>query len=437
MSKDALLAVIAEWLEEWEMPALVPRDAPDVQPENLKRILAVVGPRRAGKTYFMYQLIQALLSSGRYSKKQILFMDFEDYRLGEIGPDAMEEILVAFHRLAGQYPVFLFFDEIQHLPNWNRVLRTLHNRARFRIVVSGSNSKLLSSEIASELRGRYEDLLMLPFSFCEYLRYRNVPYSHASMHTAARGKILAAFDDYLKHGGFPEVALSKTRTEQRKILQGYFRTIFFRDILDRYNIKARSVLDALMNDVLENYADIFSIARFEKQLRSNDMPCSKRTISNYVSYLKEAFFIISHERFSFSSRRRIMNPKKVYLSDTGFAALGHPFSENRGRILENLVAVEFFRRGMETYYFKNRNECDFVVKEGRNPAHAIQVCWELTTRNEKRELAGLKEACKALELRSGIILTYDQEQEWEANGIKIAVMPVWKWLLEDDTPPVP
>ena len=106
MSKDALLAVIAEWLEEWEMPALVPRDAPDVQPENLKRILAVVGPRRAGKTYFMYQLIQALLSSGRYSKKQILFMDFEDYRLGEIGPDAMEEILVAFHRLAGQPRTF-------------------------------------------------------------------------------------------------------------------------------------------------------------------------------------------------------------------------------------------------------------------------------------------------------------------------------------------
>ena len=430
MKRDALLAIIAEWLEEWEIPSLVPRNQQAIEPADLKRILAIVGPRRAGKTYFMYQLIQSLLQSGQYSKKDILFLDFEDYRLGEFTGDSMDELFAAFHQLAGRYPRFLFFDEVQNLPNWNRVLRTLPNRGQFRIILSGSNSELLSREIATELRGRYDDILMLPFSFREYLRYREISHTPALLRTAARGKILAAFDDYIKHGGFPEVAMAPNETEQRKLLQSYFKTIFYRDILERYNIKARYVLDALMNDILENYSSIFSITRFEKQLKSNDLPGSKRTIANYLHYLTDAFFVIANEKFSFSVRRRIMNPKKAYLTDTGFAALGRPFTENRGRIIENIVAIELFRRGMEIYYFKNRNECDFIIKQGRMPMHAIQVCWELSDRNEKRELAGLIDACSSLKLTSGIILTYAQDEEREKDGLKISVLPVWKWLLE-------
>ena len=165
INRDALLAIIAEWLEEAEIPSLVPRNQAAIEPENLERIIAIVGPRRAGKTYFMYQLIQSLLQDGRCSKEDILFIDLEDYRLGEFTGDSMDELFAAFHQLAGRYPRFLFFDEVQHLLGWNRVLRTLHNRRRFKIIVSGSNSKLLDREIATELRGRYEDILMLPFSF--------------------------------------------------------------------------------------------------------------------------------------------------------------------------------------------------------------------------------------------------------------------------------
>jgi len=432
MKKDALLTIIAEWLEEWEMPSLIPRNQPVIELAEIKRILAIVGPRRAGKTYFMYQLIHSLLRNSRHSKEDILFLDFEDYRLGELTGDAMDEIFTAFHQIAGRYPLFLFFDEIQNLPGWSRVLRTLHNRGQFKIIVSGSNSELLGSEIATELRGRYEDILMLPFSFQEYLRFRDIVPTPASLRTAARGSILAAFDDYVKHGGFPEVAMAGSEMEQRKLLQSYFKTVFYKDILERYNIKARYVLDALMNDMLENYAGIFSISRFEKQMKSNHLPGSKRTIANYFHYLTEAFFVIAHEKFSFSPRKRSMNPKKAYLTDTGFAALGRPFMENRGRIIENMVAIELFRRGMETYYFKNRNECDFIIKQGRKPTQAIQVCWELTSRNEKREIAGLVEACTSLGLTSGTILTYAQDEAIEKDGLKIPVRPVWEWLLEAD-----
>jgi len=235
MNKESLLAIIAEWLEEGEIPPLVPRNQYAIEPGKLDCILAIVGPRRAGKTYFMYQLIQSLVQNERYSKEDILFIDFEDYRLSGFTEHDMDELFATFHQLAGQYPSFLFFDEIQNLPGWNRVLRTLHNRRRFKIIVSGSNSKLLGREIATELRGRYEDILMLPFSFREYLQYLNISFTPASLRTAARGNIVAAFNDYIRHGGFPGVVTARKEVEQRKLLQNYFRTIFYRDILERYN----------------------------------------------------------------------------------------------------------------------------------------------------------------------------------------------------------
>ena len=429
LRKEALLTIVAEWLEEGVISSLVPRDQHAIEPEKLNRILAVVGPRRAGKTYFMYQLIQYLQQGGWYSKEDVLFIDFEDYRLSGFTGSDMDELFAAFHKLAGRYPRFLFFDEVQNLPDWNRVLRTLHNRRRFKIIVSGSNSRLLDREISTELRGRYEDILMLPFSFREYLRYRDISFTPVSLRTAARGSIAAAFDDYIRHGGFPEVVMARNEDEQRKLLQNYFKTIFYRDILERYNIKARYVLDAMMNDFLETYSDVFSISRFEKHLKGNGLPGSKRTISNYLHYLQEAFFVIVNDKFSFSPRRRIMNPKKIYLTDTGFAALGRPFAENRGKILENVVAIELFRRRTELYYFKNSNACDFIVKQGPRPTHAIQVCWELTERNEKREFNGIADALKSLDLPSAMILTYAQEEDREVNGRRVSVLPVWKWLL--------
>ena len=433
INRDTLLTIIAEWLEETELPSLVLRNQPAPDIESLTRILAIVGPRRAGKTYYMYQLIRSLLQSRKYTKEDILFIDFEDYRLREFSGDTIDQLFAAFHQIAGRYPRFVFFDEIQHLSDWQRIVRTLHNRRRFTIIISGSNSKLLGAEIARELRGRYHDILMLPFSFSEFLSYRDISFRAASLRTAARGTVMGAFDDYIRHGGFPEVIMANSETERRKLLQSYFKTIFYRDILERYNIKARYVLDALMNDVLETYSGIFSISAFEKQLKTHGIPGSKRTISNYLQFLEEAFFIMVNEKFSYSPRRRIMNPKKVYLSDSGFAALGRPFAENRGRILENVVAAELFRRDTELFYFKGKNECDFVLKQGLHPLQGIQVCWELHARNEKRELDGLSEACRALDLKAGLLLTYAQEEKRTVNGLAISIEPVWKWLLGPET----
>jgi len=429
MNDEALLSVVAEWLEETELPELVPRQIPELNLENLRRVLAIVGPRRAGKTFLMYQLISALERGGRASRREILFVDLEDYRLTGFSTGDVDSLLATFQRLAGGPPRFLFFDEVQRLPNWSRVLRTLHNQGRYSIVASGSNSKLLHPEIATELRGRYEDLLLLPFSFGEYLRLREIEVTPATFFTTARGRLVAAFEEYLRSGGFPEVLLARTPAERRKLLQNYFRTIFYRDVVERHNIRARTILEALMGELLESTGCLFSVSRFEKSLKANGLPGSKRTISNYLQYLQEAFFLIAHEKFSHSPRKRLMNPKKVYLVDTGFATLGRSFSENRGRILENLVAIELHRREEEVTYFKGRHECDFILSRERRPAEAIQVCWELSNRNEKRELAGLTEAARTLGVEKLLILTFDQRDTVEFAGAAARVLPVWEWLL--------
>ena len=397
MNTEILKKIIAEWLGEKVFPPLMKRDAPDLVLEQASEIIAVAGPRRAGKTCYMYQLIQDLTGQGNWNREDILFIDFEDYRLTDFTAADTDILLAAFHQVTGKAPTFLFFDEIQRLTGWSRVLRTLH--------------------------------LILPFSFPEFLRFHRIPHDERTLLTPARGQVLKAFEQYLKEGGFPEVVKKENVSEKRELLQTYYRTIFYRDILERYNIKAKTVLEAIMRYSLNTFSDLFSISMFEKELKRHHLPGSKQTISNYLGYLQEAFFVIAHDKFSYSPRQRIMNPKKVYLLDTGFSMLSTDFSENRGKLLENAVAVEMFRRGAECFYYKGRRECDFIVKRGTKPEAAIQVCWGLTPKNEAREFRGLREAMKAFAIEEGFILTNDEERELTFEDARIQIMPVWKWLM--------
>ena len=429
MNGDILPRVIAEWVLGAELPPLTPRERPCPDLAAPRPVFAVVGPRRAGKTYFLYQLIEDLLSAGKARRDDILFVDFEDYRLSDFRPEDMEKLLAAFHQMTGKPPRYLFFDEIQRLPSWSRIVRTLHNTRKYSIVVTGSNASLLSSEIETELRGRYEDCLILPFSFREFLRFRKIEWTPMLLAMPEVGLVHKAFDEYLRYGGFPEQAGLSGEAAKRRLLQSYCDTIFYKDVLDRYGIRARQLLDIVMKNMLESYAAAFSISAFEKQLKDHGLAGSKRSIADYLRYLKEAFFLIALEKFAFSPRKRMMNPKKVYLTDTGFSLLGGAFTENRGRLLENVVAIELFRNRRRAMYFKGKGECDFVVQEGTRPAEAWQACWELNGSAEKREMRGLLEAQRELGIKKGAILTYNQEGTRTFEGETLEVVPVWKWLL--------
>jgi len=429
MKSEFALKVVGEWLFETNLPELVVREAKDEIHEPGKgAIVAVVGPRRAGKTFFLFQKIKRLIKS-QIPRDEILFLDFEDYRLRGFMPEDIGVIFEAFQRLTKKQPRYLFFDEIQHIPDWSRLLRTLHNQRKYSITVTGSNSSLLTREIATELRGRYQDVLLMPFSFKEYLRFKKIDFNTAVLNSSKRGVVVGAFDDWLFNGGYPEICAMVDKVARRRLLQNYYETVFYRDIVDRYSVKARDLLDGVMSAVLNGSGELFSVSAYAEQLAHSGISGSKRSIASYLRYLEEAFFIISNEKFSWSARKRTMNPEKVYLSDTGFTLLSITGSPNYGKLLETAVAGEFFRKGHATCYFKDKRECDFIVMNDSRPQSAWQVCWILDEKNEKRETSGLTEAMDSLKLNQGGIIVYECSKRFIENETGISILSAIDWFL--------
>ena len=189
------------------------------------------------------------------------------------------------------------------------------------------------------------------------------------------------------------------------------------------------ILNEMMKYGINTFSQLFSISKFEKYLKSSGMSASKRTISNYLHYLESAYFFIVNEKFSYSPRKRLMNPKKLYMFDLGFSSLGMNFSENKGHFLENIVAIDLFRKAENMFYYKESRELDFIIVKNSKPDSAIQVCWELNERNIKRELEALIEVKEKFMTRNNFILTFDQDIDIEYKNHSFKTVPVWKWLI--------
>ncbi len=425
--KESFKKLIVEWWER-KLPELIEREA---SPKITEDVLAIIGPRRVGKTYLMYQLIKQLLKT--VPKEEILYIDFEDNRLVGLKAEEADEMFVAYKELTAQGLKYLFFDEVQAFPYWSNFVRKLHNLKKYKIIVSGSSAKLLSKEIATELRGRYKSIFLSLFSFKEFLGLNQFVYSPQIEYSERKGELLRFFNTYLEQGGYPEIITEKDLSEKRIKLRSYFETIFYKDIIERHKVTNHVVLEQMMVYLLNNPAKTFSITGFEKILRKKEIYVSKNTISLYLKYLEEAFFVNLVEEFSYSPKKRLMRPKKVYLVDNGLIRfLSSQFSPESGRLLENCVALELKRKEREVFFFQEKYECDFVVKEGIKINQTIQVCWEINEENEKREIKGLVEAMDFFKINDGLLLTYDQEKDLKIDSKKIKFLPVWKWLLKSD-----
>lgn len=425
MYRDVFKRIIVEWLER-PLPDLVKRDIElRVDRENIN---AVIGPRRVGKTSLMLYTIKCLLGQSR--KEEILFVDFEDNRLTGISSRELDELFVAHREVTGIEPKYLFFDEVQEAPGWSKFVRRLHNSEKYCIVVSGSSSKLLSREIATELRGRYRSTLMLPFSFKEFLSLRGFEYDGKVQFSEKKGMLLSLLEEYLSYGGFPLVAKKSDLNDKKDLVKSYYETIFYKDIIERYKVKNIDIMEALMSHVLDNNSTMFSVSSFGKVLKEKGVKASKKTVSLYLKYLEDAFFVFSSQKFSYSSKVRSLNPKKIYLLDNSFQVfLSTNFSPDKGKLLEAVVMQELKRRNAQVFYFNEKKECDFIIKDGRQ-LEAIQATYELNSNNKERETAGLAEALRQTKAEKGTILTMDQEEEINIEGKKIMATPVWKWLLE-------
>ena len=404
-------------------------------PIDLKKVITVYGPRRCGKTYLFYQTIQEL--HGRnITPARILYINFEDERILPFRKEDWQTLLDAYFEL---YPenlnkkVYLFLDEIQEAPLWEKFIRRLSEKENFRIFVTGSSSKLLAKEIATSLRGRTVSYSLMPFSFREFLMFKDFQIKRHLEYSPLRHKVKKLFREYLQYGGFPEI-LDKEEPFKTQILQGYFDLIFYKDIVERYKIRNFGLMKDLMRYLLTNFSSLFSLTGYYNFLKSSGQKIGKDTLFEYLSCLEDVNLIKLVPFFDFSLKKQTVNPKKVYGIDTGLInAVSFQFSENKGKYLENLAFLGLLRKGREVYYFKDHkgNEVDFLITEKNRPKQLIQVSSNMDNpKVKKREINSLLSAARQLKVKECLILTEDQKTEFTEGKLKIKVLPLWCWLLE-------
>ena len=424
--KNVLKTIIADFHSQRLRPVL-PRNT--ILPVNSGIIISVIGVRRSGKTYLLYDTIKRLIAAG-IQKRNIVYINFEDERLS-LEKDSLDLILQAYLELYPEKDLsecFFFFDEIQNVDGWEKFVRRIYDTISRNIYITGSNSRLLSTEIATELRGRSVSYTLYPLSFSEYLDFNKAEKEYAA--TVQRVKLAEHFRMFMLYGGFPEL-IDLDDTLKIKKLQDYFNTIIYRDLIERYDISNSLVLKFFLKRILSQVTKPVSVNRIWNDLRSMGYRVGNNTLYEYADHIQTAFASLMINKFDYSPIRQEKGEKKAYAVDNGLlTAVDWSFSENHGKLLENLVALELLKSGKDVTYFSDTRECDFIILEKLSYS-AIQVCYSLKESDTyDRETDGLVNACKYLKLKSGTILTYEEESEIKKDDITIEVLPAYKYVLE-------
>lgn len=423
MEKKEIFKLIIDEFQKKNLPEFKQRDfdVPDIN-----KVISITGSRRSGKTYFFYQKISYLLKNT--AKENILYINFSDERLFPLKLPELQYILDAYFEL---YPkkkeerIYLFLDEVQEVEEWEKFVRRIHDTENIRIFITGSSSKLLNKEIHTSLRGRTLNYTMYPLSFMEFLRFENVVLEKNFEYSSQRYLIKKYLSDYLRNGGFPETVIFKD--QQMEILKNYTELIIYKDLVERYNIRNLSLVKHMLKYLLTNISAPFSVHSYRNVL-SQEMAVKEETISEYLSYMEDAYIVFPVSIFSYSIKKQQANPKKIYCIDNGLRnVVSFQFSKDEGRLAENLVFISLIRNGKEVYYWKDKQEVDFIVKDSKADIIAINVFYsdDISERETASLLDFKKEFNKTKEL---IILTKDLEKK--ENGIKF--IPLWKWLLTNN-----
>jgi predicted AAA+ superfamily ATPase len=376
-----------------------------------KQITVISGIRRSGKS--------TLLSQFAREYRRYYYINFDDERLVNFSVGDFNTLMIALQKLYSAGVIFI--DEVQNIHGWERFVRRIHDEG-YKIFLTGSNARLLSSELGTHLTGRYLKIELYPFSFAEFLDFRKVDYKYRS--SKIKASVLRHFDEYLKNGGFPEFL----RYNDPETLKRVYDDILYRDILVRFKIKEVKAFKQLASFLFSNFTKEMSYNSLKNGLGFK----SVTSVKNYIEFMQEAFLLFELHGYNFSLKKQIRSGKKIFAIDNGLRnAVSFYFSEDKGRLLENLVFIELKRRGKDIYYFRGKGECDFLILRGMKIGETIQVSVDLRKGvNEKREIEGLLEAVQSFGLKEGLILTIDQEDTFKTGGITIKLVPVWKWLME-------
>jgi len=398
-------------------------------PLDLGKIITIIGPRRAGKTWYLFQLIESL-EKGGIKREQIFYLNFEDERLDfDAGYD---QILDAYLEL---YPdqklddLYIFFDEIQEIPEWEKYVRRLYDTVTRKIFLTGSNAKMLSKEIATSLRGRSLSFEIMPLSFPEFLSFRSID-SKDIYSTKNRAKIQRSFDEYLTWGGYPEL-VDVERRFKANILQEYFNVMLYRDLMDRYGIRDASILKYLIKRLIGSFTKEFSVNKLYNDLKSRGIRIGKDSIYRLMDQIFSIYMVTYVEKYDPAVVKREMSNKKVYLYDNGIAsAIRYTFSEDRGKLLENLVFTGIRNTTEAIFFLKNGYECDFIISPETESPLLIQVTETLHRDNLRREINGLEKVGKRIKNSRSLLITGDMAVPFDMLPKWVEVITAYEWLLK-------
>jgi len=398
-------------------------------PVNSKKIVVLTGVRRSGKTYQLYNVITRLIKQ-KIKLKNILYFNFEDERIDK-NSFILNNIIESYQELYPEINLgdcYFLFDEIQNISGWEKFTRRMYEQISKNIFITGSNSKLLSREISTSLRGRSINFEIFPLNFEEYLNFSDIEINLNS--TKSASAIINTLEKFLYGGGFPELIWMDSEIKN-KILQEYFNVMIFRDLIERYDIKQTAILKYFCKRVIGNSSKEFSVNKIYNEIKSQGYKISKDTIYEFQNYVESIYLAFFISRYSPSIVKQEFSKKKAYSIDTGLAvSIDNAFLKNEGSVLENLVFLELIKSGKKVTYYSNNFECDFLLLENEQVYEAIQVCLDIDDTNTKeREEKGLIHACKEFELKRGLILTMYDEQKYILDGIDIEIMPVYKYIL--------
>ena len=375
-----------------------------------KQISVISGIRRSGKSTLMLQLAARL--------KNFHFITFDDERLLNFTISDFNTLLLELEKSAHYRN--LFFDEIQNIPGWERFARRLHDQD-YKVFISGSNSKLLNSELAAHLTGRYIKTELYPFSFTEYLALKNINRDDRS--SSGLSLLMGAFDEYIVNGGFPEYLI----TSDPGYLGRIYEDVIYRDIIARFGIRNSRGFRNLAQYLFTNFTKEINYNSLAKILGFN----STTSVREYISCLSESYLLFELYRYDNSLKRQYVSNRKIYVIDNGLRnAVSFRTGQDTGRMLENLVFIELRRRGAECWFYRTSGglEVDFYIP-GNDP-QLIQVCYNMTDQlTRKQETASLETAMAELAIKESVLLSYNERSELKTESGMIRIIPVWEWLL--------
>jgi len=382
---------------------------------QLPHILIISGIRRCGKSTLLKQIISKYYNSTSY-----YYINFDDERWLGFEAKDFNIIYECLIELFGNAKTF-FIDEIQNIPKFENFVRRFYDDG-FKFFITGSNSNLLSSELATKLTGRYVDISLYPFDFKEYLKFKNVVITKNSVYnTDARIVIRQNFENYFTTGGMPEFM----QFNDTDILKQVYDNIITKDIAIRFNISKTYEMRELYQYLITNFGRKYSYTSVAKSVSLE----SKITVKEFISFFELTFLGKQIYKFDNSYKKQIANDKKLYIIDNAFIPLiSNATTKDKGQLLENLV-FNYLKKSNNVFYFFDKNECDFITQKDNQIVGNYQVCYELNEQNKKREISGLTQAMEKFNLKTGYILTYEQEDIIEIHDFTIKIIPVWKWLI--------